>query len=62
MGVKLFFGLNSKADNKKVISLCQSCPVKKECLDYVMQNESHHLRMGIWGGLRPYERFELHDR
>lgn len=49
------------------LKLCQSCPVKDECLTEGMKVE--HMRgsiegwgnlpFGIWGGTMPYERLEM---
>ena len=33
--------------------ICESCPVKKRCLAYAMENKE---RYGMWGGLTPIER------
>lgn len=37
---------------KKAKSVCQECPVRKECLSYGMEHEPY----GIWGGLTEQER------
>jgi WhiB family redox-sensing transcriptional regulator len=34
-------------------SLCRSCVVRQECLDYSIEVEENH---GIWGGLNELER------
>ena len=34
-------------------SLCRSCIVRQECLDYSIEVEENH---GIWGGLNELER------
>jgi WhiB family transcriptional regulator, redox-sensing transcriptional regulator len=41
--------------------ICQSCPVRVECLDYAMAREpaSRASRHGMWGGLTPTERARL---
>jgi WhiB family redox-sensing transcriptional regulator len=37
-------------------AICQSCPVKRECLDYAVAIREVH---GIWGGLNENERKHL---
>ena len=41
--------------------ICASCPVRLECLQYALEQESGNERMrhGIWGGLTPWERYEI---
>ena len=34
-------------------SICRTCPVKRECLDYALRIREPH---GIWGGLNETER------
>ncbi|MFE2518365.1 WhiB family transcriptional regulator [Streptomyces mirabilis] len=38
--------------------LCGWCPVRRECLDFALENV---LKEGIWGGLTEAERRPLHD-
>lgn len=33
--------------------LCQSCPIRLQCLEYAVANNEDH---GIWGGMTPRER------
>ncbi len=37
--------------------VCASCPVRAECLDWAI---THDQRYGVWGGLTPNERMQLH--
>ena len=37
---------------KAAIAVCQSCPVKQQCLDYALIHEPY----GIWGGLSEQDR------
>lgn len=37
---------------KAAINVCQTCPVRKECLDYSLLHEPY----GIWGGLSEQDR------
>ena len=46
----------STRDAKKV---CQTCPVKTECLEYAL---AHDERFGIWGGMSERERRKLKKR
>lgn len=39
--------------------ICQSCPVRAECLEYAL---AHDERFGIWGGLSERERRRLKRR
>ena len=48
----LFFS-NSKTKRKQALSLCGTCPVINECLDYAMENNVEH---GIYGGKTPEQR------
>ena len=40
-------------------SVCKTCTVKQECLEYALQNDE---RYGIWGGLSERERRKLRRR
>ncbi|WP_406439002.1 WhiB family transcriptional regulator [Streptomyces sp. NBC_01613] len=40
-------------------AICGSCPVKKACFDYALDNE---IRQGMWGGLTEDERRPWHAR
>ena len=40
-------------------SICKTCPVRRECLDYAVRIREPH---GIWGGLNELERKQLLDR
>jgi hypothetical protein len=62
-GVTLFFNRRTPAERDSVIELCNSCPVKKQCLVYALDFEkTDSLRIGIWGGLNPNERAEYESR
>lgn len=46
----------STRDAKKI---CESCPVRAQCLEYALMNDE---RFGIWGGLSERERRKLRRR
>lgn len=48
----LFFS-KYKRDQEKAKSICQSCPVQLECLEFAINNECNY---GIYGGLSSQER------
>ena len=39
--------------NKIAKSYCEACPVKKECLQFALDNKEEY---GIWGGMTTRER------
>lgn len=41
------------------IRVCQECPVKRECLNYALENEILH---GVWGGKSARERSKILGR
>ena len=42
--------------NRAAKSVCGSCPVREECLEYALDNGERH---GVWGGLSERERWAL---
>ncbi len=49
---ELFFpGQGEDASAAKAV--CQTCPIRTECLDYALDNAEKH---GIWGGMSERER------
>ncbi|HVM01911.1 MAG TPA: WhiB family transcriptional regulator [Acidimicrobiales bacterium] len=42
-----------EARERRAKAICQSCPVRKPCLDYALGIKEPH---GIWGGLNEMER------
>ncbi len=59
LDVQLFFGAEEEQPSERDFrearakAVCESCPVRRECLDYALENS---LRYGIWGGLDEDER------
>jgi WhiB family transcriptional regulator, redox-sensing transcriptional regulator len=51
----LFFSLDEE-DQREALALCDSCPVRNECLEYAVVNREHY---GIWGGVREQDRRRL---
>ena len=41
---------------RSVVKICESCPVKDECLELALRNQHEY---GIWGGLTPVQRKKL---
>lgn len=44
---------DKEARERRAKGICQSCPVRKPCLDYALGIKEPH---GIWGGLNETER------
>lgn len=44
---------DKEARERRAKAICQSCPVRKPCLDYALGIREPH---GIWGGLNEMER------
>lgn len=60
MGIEAFFARRTSTIGRAAIEVCSTCPVRSECLDYALKSErTDGLRIGIWGGLGPYERTAL---
>lgn len=60
MGSSGFFSRRTSPEGRAAAEVCTACPVKAECLAYAMETErTDGLRIGIWGGLGPYERIAL---
>ncbi len=49
---KIFFP-TTREEVRQALSVCGSCPVRPECLDYAFEADE---RFGIWGGLEEKER------
>ena len=58
---ELFFPIPSNLDPEPVI-ICQRCPKQAACLQMALDAEENtpaNMRFGIYGGVRPQERFVL---
>jgi WhiB family redox-sensing transcriptional regulator len=47
---------DKEARERRAKTICQSCPVRKPCLEYALTIKEPH---GIWGGLNEMERKPL---
>ena len=63
MDVELFFpigtGEAAQAQAERAKRVCAECPVRRECLEYALSSGADD---GIWGGMTPQERRQLHLR
>jgi len=48
-----------RSDYGKTVELCQSCPVRQQCLEYALTDDSI---MGMWGGTTDVDRREIRRR
>ena len=44
------------ADNSLAKSICQACPVRRQCLDHALETKQKY---GIWGGMTEAQRRRL---
>ena len=51
----LFFA-NDDASHQAALSLCATCPVRRECLEHALATREPY---GIWGGTNEHERKRL---
>lgn len=54
----LFFP-QTKVQERSAISICATCPVKGECLEYALEAD---IRFGVWGGMSERQRRRLARR
>ncbi len=54
----LFFP-ETRGAEEKAVSICATCPVSVECLDYALEAD---IRFGVWGGLTEKQRRRLARR
>jgi hypothetical protein len=55
-GIAPFFSKRTSPEGQAAIEVCQGCPVRESCLAECLETEK--IRIGIRGGLGPYERDE----
>ncbi|PWG66787.1 WhiB family transcriptional regulator [Bifidobacterium callitrichidarum] len=54
---ELFFPLpNDRGSEEKAIAICETCPVKADCLQAALNEQD---QFGIWGGLTAEDRRSL---
>lgn len=58
LDVEVFFP-DSEADAGPALSVCATCPVRNECLDWAIATRQHD---GIWGGTTESERKRIRRR
>jgi WhiB family transcriptional regulator, redox-sensing transcriptional regulator len=49
---EIFFPANPD-EEAEALSICATCPVRAQCLDYAVRNRETY---GIWGGTTPEQR------
>jgi WhiB family redox-sensing transcriptional regulator len=49
-------GLNKRTKELNAIKICNTCPVKQECLDHALSIPEY---FGVWGGMTEEQRFEI---
>lgn len=52
---RLFFS-DSNVEKNQAIEVCDTCPVKQECLDYALERPKE---IGVWGGTTERQRMRL---
>lgn len=50
--IEIFYAA-TPAEEAEALSICASCPVRAQCLDYAIRNRETY---GIWGGATPEQR------
>lgn len=49
-------GLNKKTKELNAIKVCNTCPVKQECLDHALSVPEY---FGVWGGMTEEQRLQI---
>lgn len=49
-------GVNKRNREVSAIKICNTCPVKQECLDHALSVPEY---FGVWGGMTEEQRFEI---
>lgn len=55
-GISIFFAKRTSAAGREAVAICAGCPVRERCLADAISTEK--IRLGIRGGMGPYERDE----
>ena len=42
-----------KSEQAIAVTICNRCPIKRQCADYAMRTNQEH---GVWGGMLPVQR------
>lgn len=56
----LWFARRTSKAGQQAVKVCESCPVRAECLaEALAMEKTTGMRLGIWGGYGPAERAQL---
>jgi WhiB family transcriptional regulator, redox-sensing transcriptional regulator len=50
--VEVFFAVD-EASQHEAVAICETCPVRAECLEHAIVNREQY---GVWGGVREQDR------
>jgi WhiB family transcriptional regulator, redox-sensing transcriptional regulator len=53
--IDVFFAVD-EASQREAIAICETCPVRGECLEYAITAREQY---GVWGGVREQDRKRL---
>jgi WhiB family transcriptional regulator, redox-sensing transcriptional regulator len=53
--IEVFFAVD-EASQQEALAICETCPVRVECLEHAIASREHY---GVWGGMREQDRKRL---